>query len=282
MGPAWVTEETGVPAAAARTKRSVKVTGVSLLRTRAMQGKGVKRPRGEMEGGEPEPRDPGAAPASSLFNISMVKLHQSLRRVEPNLRHLVLVANTLRRMQEQMQREAVGPAAPDSPEAPPVVDSPAPVSDSRDSGLEPCRPPPSDKQGDDLLLSTMDTSISTILEDLGQVEALSPARPEEEQPLAGASGARQEPARTSGPCLGPLELLSSASYLLEDGLEDIFEDIDTSMYDCDLWSPTSLSGFKAFSGAEDSDSKALAGAEDRLDMSDLDYLMDVLVGGHAL
>uniref|UniRef100_A0A8C4YP56 SERTA domain-containing protein n=1 Tax=Gopherus evgoodei TaxID=1825980 RepID=A0A8C4YP56_9SAUR len=219
-----------------------------------MLAKGVKRPRGEMEGGDPEPRDPSAAPASSLFNISMVKLHQSLRHVEPNLRHLVLVANTLRRMQDQMQREAGGPMAPDSPEAPSV--------------------------GDDLLLSAMDSSISTILEDLGQVEVLSPARPEEEQPLAGASGARQEPARTSAPCLGPLELLSSASYLLEDSLEDIFEDIDTSMYDCDLWSPTSLSGFKAFSGAEDSDSKALAGAEDRLDMSDLDYLMDVLVGGH--
>ncbi|TFJ95126.1 cyclase [Platysternon megacephalum] len=242
-----------------------------------MLAKGVKRPRREMEGGEPEPRDPGAAPASSLFTISMVKLHQSLRHVEPNLRHLVLVANTLRRM----QREAGGPGAPDSPEAPPVADSPAPVSDSRVSGLEPGQQPPSDKQGDDLLLSTMDTSISTILEDLGQVEVLSPGRAEEEQPLPGASGARQEPARTSAPCLGPLELLSSASYLLEDGLEDIFEDIDTSMYDCDLWSPTSLSGFKAFSGAEDSDSKALAGAEDRLDMSDLDYLMDVLVGGHA-
>uniref|UniRef100_A0A8C0JIC3 SERTA domain-containing protein n=1 Tax=Chelonoidis abingdonii TaxID=106734 RepID=A0A8C0JIC3_CHEAB len=223
-----------------------------------MLAKGVKRPHGEMEGGDLEPRDPGAAPASSLFNISMVKLHQSLRHVEPNLRHLVLVANTLRRMQDQMQREALS-----------VVDSP------------PCRQPPSDSQGDDLLLSSMDSSISTILEDLGQVEVLSPTRPEEEQPLAGASGARQEPARTSAPCLGPLELLSSASYLLEDGLEDIFEDIDTSMYDCDLWSPTSLSGFKAFSSAEDSDSKALAGAEDRLDMSDLDYLMDVLVGGHA-
>ncbi|XP_050784589.1 SERTA domain-containing protein 1 [Gopherus flavomarginatus] len=247
-----------------------------------MLAKGVKRPRREMEGGGPEPRDPSAAPASSLFNISMVKLHQSLRHVEPNLRHLVLVANTLRRMQDQMQREAGGPMAPDSPEAPSVVDSPAPVSDSRDSGLEPCRQPPSDSQGDDLLLSAMDSSISTILEDLGQVEVLSSARPEEEQPLASASGARQEPARTSAPCLGPLELLSSASYLLEDGLEDIFEDIDTSMYDCDLWSPTSLSGFKAFSGAEDSDSKVLTGAEDRLDMSDLDYLMDVLVGGHAL
>ncbi|XP_048688871.1 SERTA domain-containing protein 1 isoform X1 [Caretta caretta] len=251
-------------------------------RGRPMLAKGVKRTRGEMEGGEPEPRDPGAAPASSLFNISMLKLHQSLRLVEPNLRHLVLVANTLRRMQDQMQQEAGGPVAPDSPKALSGVDSPAPASDSRDSGSEPCRQPPSDNQGDDLLLSTRDASISAILEDLGQVEVLSPARPEEEQLLASESGAKQELARTSAPCLGPLELLSSAGSLLEDGLEDIFEDIDTSMYDCDLWSPTSLSGFKAFSGAEDSDSKALAGAEDRLDMSDLDYLMDVLVGGHAL
>uniref|UniRef100_A0A8C3SR09 SERTA domain-containing protein n=1 Tax=Chelydra serpentina TaxID=8475 RepID=A0A8C3SR09_CHESE len=204
-----------------------------------MLAKGVKRTRGEMEGGEPEPRDPGASPASSLFNLSMRKLDQSLRHVEPDLRHLVLVANTLRRM----QREAGGPA--------------------------PCRPPPSNSQGDDLLLSTVDTSISALLEDL------SPGRAEEEQPLAG------EPPRTSAPCLGPLELLGSPGSLLEDGLEDIFEDIDTSMYDCDLWSPTSLSGLKAFSAADGSGGKALAGAEERLDMSDLDYLMDVLVGGHA-
>uniref|UniRef100_A0A8C8SX33 SERTA domain-containing protein n=1 Tax=Pelusios castaneus TaxID=367368 RepID=A0A8C8SX33_9SAUR len=167
----------------------------------------VKRTRGEMEGGEAEPRDPCAAPASSLFNISMLKLHRSLRHVEPDLRHLVLVANTLRRMQGQI------------PEAPSGVVSPIPISGSRDSGSVPLTSslPPSDSQG----------------------------------------------ARTSQPCLGPLELLSSASYLLEDSLEDIFEDIDTSMYDCDLWSPTSLSG-------------------DRLDLSDLDYLMDVLVGGHTL
>ncbi|XP_067412690.1 SERTA domain-containing protein 1 [Emydura macquarii macquarii] len=263
-----------------------------------MLAKGVKRTRGEMEGGEAEPRDPCAAPASSLFNISMLKLHRSLRHVEPDLRHLVLVANTLRRMQDQMQLDAGGLAAPHSPEATSVVDSPAPIAGSRDSGsappasspLELCQRPPSDSQGGDLLLSNVDTSlcssISTILEDLEHVENLSscppPAQPEEEQLLFGESGAKQEPARTPQPCLGSLELLSSASYLLEDSLEDIFEDIDTSMYDCDLWSPTSLSGIKAFSGAEDSDSKALAGAEDRLDLSDLDYLMDVLVGRHAL
>nr|XP_025042934.1 SERTA domain-containing protein 1 [Pelodiscus sinensis] len=220
-----------------------------------MLAKGVKRSHGEMEGEDPEPRDPGAAPASALLDISMLKLHQSLRHVEPDLRHLVLVANTLRRMQGHMQLQAGGP-----------------------SGQQ----PPSPGQGGDLLLSTMDaslcSSISTLLEDLGQLESLSPARPEEEQLLAGECGTKPEPA----PGHGPLDLLSSASYLTEDGLEDIFEDIDTSMYDCDLWSPTSLSGFKAFPGAEGLDSKALAGAEGRLDMSDLDYLMDVLVGGHGL
>ncbi|XP_075771684.1 SERTA domain-containing protein 1 isoform X2 [Pelodiscus sinensis] len=245
-----------------------------------MLAKGVKRSHGEMEGEDPEPRDPGTAPASALLDISMLKLHQSLRHVEPDLRHLVLVANTLRRMQGHMQLQAGGPAAPDSP--PGVGESPAPVSEVRDSGPESGQQPPSPGQGGDLLLSTMDaslcSSISTLLEDLGQLESLSPARPEEEQLLAGACGTKPEPA----PGHGPLDLLSSASYLTEDGLEDIFEDIDTSMYDCDLWSPTSLSGFKAFPGAEGLDSKALAGAEGRLDMSDLDYLMDVLVGGHGL
>ncbi|XP_074872583.1 SERTA domain-containing protein 1-like [Carettochelys insculpta] len=249
-----------------------------------MLGKGVKRKRGEMEGGEAEPRDPAAAPASSLFDISLLKLRQSLRHVEPNLRHLVLVANTLRRMQDQMQVEDGGLATPGSPPA--AEEHPAPVSSTQDSGLELCRPLPSGGLGDDLLLSTMDaslcSSISIILEDLGQVESLSPARAEEEQLPAGECGAKPELARATAPCLGSVELLSSASYLLEDSLEDIFEDIDTSMYDCDPWSPTSLSSFKAFSGADSLDSKALAGSEGRLDMSDLDYRMDVLVGGHGL
>ncbi|XP_010218243.1 PREDICTED: SERTA domain-containing protein 1 [Tinamus guttatus] len=141
-----------------------------------MLAKGVKRKRAEMEAGEAPAEavsgggGPGA-PSASLFNISVLKLHRSLRHVEPNLRYLVLVANTL-----------------------------------------------------------------------------------------------------------TLDLLGGPS-LLDDSLDGIFEDIDTSMYDCDLWAPGSLAGFKAFSSTEEEEEAEGSG---RLDMDDLDYLMDVLVGTHGL
>ncbi|XP_025911543.1 SERTA domain-containing protein 1 [Apteryx rowi] len=253
-----------------------------------MLAKGVKRKHGEMEAEEPAAPAAGAAPApaapsDSLFNISMLKLHQSLRHVEPNLRYLVLVANTLRRIQDQMPVEAEGPLPPGCPPAgpePPAGPGAASAPDCRDGGNR--LPAPEDE----LLLSSWDAPLSGALEGAevlgGGSGTPGPAQPEDEVPAglrdgAPEPGGRPDAARPPHPFFGSLELLGSSGSLLEDSLEGIFEDIDTSMYDCDVWSPTSLAGFKAFSGADEE-------GEDggRLDMDDLDYLMDVLVGTHAL
>uniref|UniRef100_A0A8D0HU88 SERTA domain-containing protein n=1 Tax=Sphenodon punctatus TaxID=8508 RepID=A0A8D0HU88_SPHPU len=220
----------------------------------AMFSKGVKRKRSEAE------MDSPGAPSSSLFSLSLSKLHRSLQHVEPDLRPLVLVANTLRRIQDEMQS---GPTAGAGPQG-----SPCPTEPPH-SPPDGCRTlPPLDPQGEEVLLSNLDASlyasISTTLEDLSPLEGLGASPQLEELP---ATAARPEPDRTSPPCLGPLELLGPSGYLLEDSLEeDIFEDIDTSMYDSDQWPPA-----KACPGPGE-------GEGGQPDLSDLDYLMDVLVG----
>ncbi|XP_010847632.1 PREDICTED: SERTA domain-containing protein 1 [Bison bison bison] len=150
---------------------------------------------------------PPAVASSSLFDLSVLKLHHSLRQSEPDLRHLVLVVNTLRRIQASMAPTAALPPVPTPPTAPSVADN---------------------------LLA-------------------------------------------SSPSLGALDLLGPATgCLLDDGLEGLFEDIDTSMYDSELWAPVS-EGHK--SSPEDGPGKEVG---PDLDEAELDYLMDVLVGTQAL
>lgn len=245
--------------------------------------KGVKRKRSAEEA---PPTTSTAIPSNSLFSISVSKLHQSLQHGEPNLRHLVLVANTLRRIQDEMQPARVG-----SPQAAPgrgplsshasKVSSEAHAPDAlacslQDTGWRPL-PVASLTPVDDLLLSSMDVSVfSTILEGFGDSLHPSDGQPEGSHlgvPLS------PEPERTSNPCPpSPLEFLGAGGYLVEDGLDGIFEDIDTSMYDCEAWSSSaSLPSFKeAFS------SPVAEGERELLDLADLDYLMDVLVGVQEL
>ncbi|XP_060113793.1 SERTA domain-containing protein 1 [Heteronotia binoei] len=190
-----------------------------------MLGKGQKRKRSEEE----EEEAASALPSSALFSISLSKLHRSLQRGEPDLRHLVLVANTLRRIQEEME-----------PQQPPVSSSPRPAL------------PPLLAPVDQLLLSGMDPStFSSILEDLASTGSFSdPLCPPTAQPEDLLLS--PEPTRPA-----PLDLLGPGVALLQEGLEGVFEDIDTSMYD---WGPPSK---EACSGTEGG----------RQDLPDLDYLL---------
>ncbi|XP_072835714.2 SERTA domain-containing protein 1 [Pogona vitticeps] len=234
-----------------------------------MLAKGVKRKRSEEEA------DP---PSSSLFSLSVSKLHQSLQRIEPNLRRLVLVANTLRRLQGEMQpaplvlNEAALPAV----EASSVSRHGAggvPACTLLDTCRSPLPSPSPASHVDELLFSSMDLSVfSTLLEDLNATEGLGDSlSPSLVQPEGLFS---PESARTSPPGPPtPLEILGPGGYLLEDGLEDIFEDIDTSMYDSSFWSPISLPGLKEGSSSP---------VQERSDLADLDYLMDILVEAQEL
>uniref|UniRef100_A0A8D2LP23 SERTA domain-containing protein n=1 Tax=Varanus komodoensis TaxID=61221 RepID=A0A8D2LP23_VARKO len=206
-----------------------------------MLAKGMKRKRSEDDG------DPSlAAPSSSLLSLSVSKLHQSLQRVDPNLRHLVLVTNTLRRLQDEMQ---LGTA--------PVL----PV-------------PPLSAELDQLLLSDMDASVfSTILEDLGGLEGFGgPVHPSVPQPAGGQDCMLSpEPERTPPACPSePLDLLGPGCFLLE---EDAFEDIDASMYNCDLWSPTALPNLKEVFSSLEAELPVVA---------ELDHLVDTLMEAQEL
>ncbi|XP_062995999.1 SERTA domain-containing protein 1 [Elgaria multicarinata webbii] len=248
-----------------------------------MLAKGVKRKRSE---DQEEPQPPAATPAGSLFSLSVSKLHQSLQHVEPDLRHLVLVANTLRRMQGEMQPGAA--PIPQPALAPGSLATGSGSSSSSSSGgssasrhQDTCRRPqgpPLSAPLEQLLLSSVDVSVlTTILEDLSGLEGFGDSvHPSASQPEGGQlSVLSPEPERTCPP--SPLEILGPGGYLLEDGVEGTFEDIDTSMYDCDLWSPAALPNFKeAFSSPEEEQQQQPP------DLADLDYLMDMLVEAQAL
>ncbi|XP_048225229.1 SERTA domain-containing protein 1 [Perognathus longimembris pacificus] len=192
---------------------------------------------------------PPAVASSSLFDLSVLKLHHSLRQSEPDLRHLVLVVNTLRRIQASMAPSAALPSVPS--------------------------PPPAPMETDNLLASSdaaLSASMAGLLEDLSHIEGLSQAP----QPLPD-EGPPGRPMGGAPAGLGALDLLGPATgCLLDNGLEGLFEDIDTSMYDSELWAPAS-EGHKPGSenGLEKEETPVL-------DEAELDYLMDVLVGTQGL
>lgn len=192
---------------------------------------------------------PPAVASNSLFDLSVLKLHHSLRQSEPDLRHLVLVVNTLRRIQASMVPAAALPPVPTPPVAPGVADNLLASSDA-----------------------ALSASMASLLEDLSHIEGLSQAP----QPLAD-EGPPGRPTGGAAPGLGALDLLGPATgCLLDDGLEGLFEDIDTSMYDSELWAPASEC-LKPGPGDGPGKEEALG-----LDEAELDYLMDVLVGTQAL
>ncbi|XP_063289272.1 SERTA domain-containing protein 1 isoform X2 [Pelobates fuscus] len=245
-----------------------------------MLAKGTKRKYSEVEGevrcspdvmvGSNQSSLP-AVQSHCLMNISLVKLHRSLHHVEPNLRHLVLVANTLRRLQDNMHTE------------PMPCDDTSKKDHVQVFGTE-GKKPASDGTGEDALFSLMDSSlyssITTILEDSNNFQNFtSSPLPQIDDQLCSLKDSRDGSREDSGKLIPSSNFLSSSTYLLGDNLEDIFEDIDTSMYDSDPWSSTNLLNFKAFSNVDNSEDTSLADEHGAmLELSELDYLMDVLVG----
>ncbi|XP_006031474.2 SERTA domain-containing protein 1, partial [Alligator sinensis] len=90
-----------------------------------------------------------------------------------------------------------------------------------------------------------------------------------------------EPAGSLVPALWGAECGARAllAPLPDEGLEGVFEDIDTSMYDGELWAPA---GLKALAPAPGEDEAAPGPEDGGLDINDLDLLMDVLVGPRGL
>nr|BAB22013.1 unnamed protein product [Mus musculus] len=192
---------------------------------------------------------PPTVASSSLFDLSVVKLHHSLRQSEPDLRHLVLVVNTLRRIQASMEPAPVLPPEPIQPPAPSVADS---LLASSDAGLS--------------------ASMASLLEDLNHIEDLNQAP----QPQADEG----PPGRSIGgisPNLGALDLLGQP--LAVCWTMDWRACLRTSIPPC----TTVNYGYQPLRVSSAAPENGPAKEEPpELDEAELTDLMDVLVGTQAL
>uniref|UniRef100_A0A8B9BVY5 SERTA domain-containing protein n=1 Tax=Anser brachyrhynchus TaxID=132585 RepID=A0A8B9BVY5_9AVES len=115
----------------------------------------------------------------------------------------------------------------------------------------------------------MSSAISSILKDLDFVEDISP------------------PTCLGAECVfGSFEISNSTSYLKDLAIDDIFEDIDTSMYDSDFCCPPLMpprppplateEPLKTFPSCNSSSANNIQIC--RTDLSELDHIMEILVG----
>ena len=213
-----------------------------------MVGRGVKRKQSECE--DPVPGLPYPQQRQLVLDLCLDKLQSCQRRAEPSLHRSVLLANTLRHIQQEMRQEG-RPELPEAPPAPSLLHAATP----RHSPELPAVPP--------------DSALS--------------AAPSSSPPPSPDKEAREAEGRSlSDSLFGAFEIANSTSYLTDLAPDDIFEDIDTSMYDsadCSvLVCPAASRGgaediLKGFSGYSASSTLQLC----LTDLNDLDHIMEILV-----
>uniref|UniRef100_A0A8C5QM10 SERTA domain-containing protein n=1 Tax=Leptobrachium leishanense TaxID=445787 RepID=A0A8C5QM10_9ANUR len=195
-----------------------------------------------------------------VLNMCLNKLQNYKMLAEPNLHRSVLIANTVRQIQEETRQEA--------------NQLPGVVTDSyKDWNSENNVDTLMEVSDDD-----MSSAISSILKDLDFMEDTSPSQiplavPEDQpKPVDGGSKAGDKPDLKATECMfGSFEISSSTSYLKDLSIDDIFDDIDTSMYDSDF-SFSSLVSPRTASASEEAQKMF------SLYLNDLDHIMEILVG----
>ncbi|CAM5163129.1 unnamed protein product [Natator depressus] len=244
-----------------------------------------------------------------VLNMCLTKLQTYKMLVEPNLHRSVLIANTVRQIQEEMRQESsqqpinVCNGIAPNPHSYPGIDS---------SGISLHLPSGSSQQESNccnswsaegpienslLMVSDddMSSAISSILKDLDFMEDISP-------PTSLVPAGDDEPKSPENTCLkleddrqdlkgaecvfGSFEISNSTSYLKDLAIDDIFEDIDTSMYDSDFCSPPLMAPrppsaateetLKTFPSCNASSANNIPIC--RTDLSELDHIMEILVG----
>ncbi|XP_018621674.1 cell division cycle-associated protein 4-like isoform X2 [Scleropages formosus] len=207
---------------------------VLLPSSRCLLGRGVKRKLSDTE--EALGSLPYLQQRQLVLDLCLNKLNSCHTRPEVSLHRSVLLANTLRHIQEEMQQEGKGSILLDPPASGPTL--------------------PQSSDG------------SSTCTGYSEGEVLSCSLSLEES-------------------FGSFEITNSTSYLTDMQLDDIFEDIDTSMYDsCDFSAlPIPLTrggisqslvlddGLKMFSSCTSSSALQLYFS----DLSDLDHIMEILV-----
>ncbi|KAK6470638.1 SERTA domain-containing protein 2-like isoform X1 [Huso huso] len=290
--------------------------------TRAkMTGKGLKRKlpeEGDLPEGAAVQKGSGlySAQRQSVLNISLDKYNRGQRLLEPSLRRSVLIANTLRQIQEEIRQEASDSGTPQISTPPVTQVSPLSESSSLKEAL-PTPTPPSrlsmenhpmglgDSDDWTLLSSEEDFSlssaISSLLKELDVVIDGSPAPSPQRTPLGSIENLETEKADKQEPCraeskhggcpegcrpsetaFGNLEIMSS-SYLCDVALDDLFLDIDTSVYEREAGS---LGSRTLSSAASDEFLKYLPSCHpssfsmnpNARDLNELEHIMEILVG----
>eukprot|EP00062_Callorhinchus_milii_P004254 gi/632942743/ref/XP_007886575.1/ PREDICTED: SERTA domain-containing protein 2-like [Callorhinchus milii] len=238
-----------------------------------------------------------------VLNMCLIKLQSCRMLVEPNLHRSVLIANTVRQIQEDMRQESgqqalsvCGVETYTSTQtgieflgtSSPVLHNPSGADNTSDSMENPNENSLGVFSDDD-----MSSAISSILKDLDFMEDTSPSpcpAPAEDDVSVECAGApsedRLQGSKPADSVFGSFEITNSTSYLTDLAFDDIFEDIDTSMYDTDLCllpaTPArSLSGTvddvpKPFHLCNSSSVNSIQIC--RVDFSDLDHIMEILVG----
>lgn len=240
--------------------------GGVLSSSRYMLGRGVKRKLSTCE--DPSQDLPYPQQRQLVLDLCLDKLQSCQRRAEPSLHRSVLLANTLRQIQQEMRQEGetclppalLGPSLPHAstprhfPDLPPVpLDCPQ------------------------LLTGALSPSFPLTKADDEEVQL---GGAENETLLPSFAG--EDDTRSLDSLFGSFEITNSTSYLTDLALDDIFEDIDTSMYDSSdisvLPCPAQRNGgvddgLKSFSSCTSNSSLQLCLS----DLNDLDHIMEILV-----
>ncbi|MBN3287722.1 CDCA4 protein, partial [Polyodon spathula] len=282
-----------------------------------MTGKGLKRKlpeEGDLPEGSAVQKGSGlyCTQRQSVLNISLDKYNRGQKLLEPSLRRSVLIANTLRQIQEEIRQEVSHPGTPQIGSPPAAQISPLSESNSLKESL-PAPAPPSrlsmenhpmglgDSDDWTLLSSEEDFSlssaISSLLKELDVAIDGSPAPSPQRTPLGSIENLETEKADKQEPCkaegkhggcrpsetaFGNLEIMSS-SYLRDVALDDLFLDIDTSVYERDAGP---LGGRTLSSAASDEFLKYLPSCHpssfsmnpNARDLNELEHIMEILVG----
>uniref|UniRef100_A0A8B9DR65 SERTA domain-containing protein n=1 Tax=Anser cygnoides TaxID=8845 RepID=A0A8B9DR65_ANSCY len=223
-----------------------------------MLGRGLKRKLSDYE-----ENMAGLSSRQLVLNMCLTKLQTYKMLVEPNLHRSVLIANTVQQESNCCDLRS----AEDQIENSLLI-----VSD------------------DD-----MSSAISSILKDLDFVEDISPPTclvpTGDDQPkFPENAGLKLEDDRQDlkgAECVfGSFEISNSTSYLKDLAIDDIFEDIDTSMYDSDFCCPPLMpprppplaaeEPLKTFPSCNSSSANNIQIC--RTDLSELDHIMEILVG----
>ncbi|XP_026854848.2 cell division cycle-associated protein 4 [Electrophorus electricus] len=244
--------------------------GDALSSSRYVLGRGVKRKVSDCE--DPTLGLPYPQQRQLVLDLCLDKLQSCQQRAEPSLHRSVLLANTLRQIQQEMRLEG-GTCLPPAPSAPSLLHAPTPRH-------LPEMPPAS---LDVTPLLPGELSFSSLIPGANGEAQIACAESKPLYPLPSA----EVNVRPSDSLFGSFEMMNSTSYLTDLALDDIFEDIDTSMYD-----PSDISvlavpaprgsgtapgigddGLKNCSSCTPSSPLQLCLS----DLSDLDHIMEILV-----